>query len=186
MDAITIWLIALGLAMDAFAVAVSSGAAAKRIKLWHALRMALMFGLFQAGMLLLGALLGAAASRQLSSVAYWISFFVLVAIGVHMIFSGPDIREPEQKTAIMRVGTLLMLALATSIDALAVGVTLSFLHADFAVAAAIVGGVAFALSLVGVCIGRFLSAVIGRGGALAGGIILIAIGIKILIENVIT
>jgi putative Mn2+ efflux pump MntP len=182
MDATTIWLIALGLAMDAFAIAVSNGAAAKRIHLWHALRMALMFGVFQAGMLLLGALMGTAVSRQLTSLAYWIAFFVIGAIGVNMIVSG--FRNEKAKQEAVRIGTLLMLALATSIDALAVGVTLSFLRADIGVAAVIVGGVALVLSFVGAFVGKFLSAVIGKRGELIGGVILIAIAVKILVENV--
>ena len=184
MDAITTWFIALGLAMDAFAVAVSNGAVAKSISAWHVLRMALMFGVFQAGMLLLGSLLGRTVSDRLTSLAYWIALFVLGAIGVNMIVSGFGNKKPKQRAGGMRIGTLLVLALATSVDALAVGVTMAFMRADIGVAAAIVGGVAFGLSIVGVFAGRFLSEVIGRRGELIGGLILIAIGVRIFVENV--
>ena len=184
MDSITLWLIPIGLAMDAFAVTVSNGAVTKRIRAEHVLRMAVMFGVFQAGMLLLGSLLGKAVSQELTNLAYWIAFFVLGAIGVNMVLSGLKNQETRGDPEGLGMVALLMLALATSIDALAVGVTLSFIRADVTLAAVAVGTVTFVLSVCGVFVGKYLSSLIGKRAELIGGVILIAIGIKILVENV--
>ncbi len=143
-----------------------------------------MFGIFQAGMLFLGAVLGNAVSREFTTLAYWIAFFVLGAVGVNMILSSLKKNETKRPVSGMRFGTLLLLALATSIDALAVGVTLSFIRADVTLASAIVGGVAFVLSICGVFVGKYLSALIGKRAEFVGGLILIIIGVRILVENV--
>ncbi|MFZ5973947.1 MAG: manganese efflux pump MntP family protein [Bacillota bacterium] len=184
MDSITLWLIPLGLSMDAFAVTVSNGAVTKRIRMRHVLTMALTFGAFQAGMLLLGSLLGKVVSPQLTALAYWIAFFVLGAIGLNMILAALKNRETKTNADGLRMSALLMLALATSIDAFAVGVTLSFIRADVILAAGVVGGVTFALSICGAFVGKYLGSLIGKRAELVGGVILIGIGIKILVQNV--
>jgi putative Mn2+ efflux pump MntP len=187
MDPLSLGLISFGLSMDAFAVAVTNGAVCKTVRAVHALKMAFAFGLFQSAMLFLGSLLGRAVSTQVTSVAYWVAFLILAAIGANMVIAGLKRREaPEARSDGMRFVTLLTLALATSIDALAVGVSLSFIGADAVLPVIVVGSVTFVLTIIGAYVGRSLGALFGKRAEVVGGVILIAIGVKILIENVLS
>jgi len=187
MDPLSLGLISFGLSMDAFAVAVTNGAVCKTVRVGNALKMAFAFGLFQSAMLFLGSLLGRAVSTQVTSVAYWVAFLILAAIGANMVIAGLKRREaPEARPDGMRFVTLLTLALATSIDALAVGVSLSFIGADAVLPVIVVGSVTFVLTIIGAYVGRSLGALFGKRAEVVGGVILIAIGVKILIENVLS
>ncbi len=179
----TILLIALGLAMDAFAVSVASGFAAARFRITHALRMALSFGIFQAIMPLLGWSAGLKLRALISGVDHWVAFGLLAAVGGKMIYESFRIGEEEKASGPISFCRLMVLSVATSIDALAVGLTLSFLKVAIALPAAIIGVITFCLSLVGVYLGKRIGHLFENKIELVGGLILIAIGIKILFEH---
>lgn len=175
---------ALGLSMDAFAVSVADGARARQYKLGHAFQLALTFGLFQALMPLIGWMVGLGFKDIISSADHWIAFGLLGLVGGRMIYS--DVRggaedRPEQ-LAPRGVATILVLALATSIDALVVGFSLT-LVGSILLPAFVIGLVTFGLCFAGGRLGHKYG-YFGRGKVQAvGGIILIAIGVKILVEH---
>jgi len=180
-------LIALGLSMDAFAVAVASGATMKRLHLPRALKMALFFGGFQALMPVLGWLAGLGMKSFISGVDHWIAFGLLTAIGGKMLYEAFKIKEEEDcggpKTCPFDTGTLTVLAIATSIDALAVGVTFSVLSVSIITPVLVIGLVTFAMSVGGVKLGSSGGHFFEHRMEAAGGLILIAIGLKILIGH---
>lgn len=178
--------IAIGLSMDAFAVAICKGLGMARLNVRQALVIALFFGGFQALMPMAGWLLGAQFARYVTSVDHWIAFALLVIIGAKMIWDavreqGDDDEEPTD--AKLDLGGLLMLAIATSIDALAVGVTFAFLQVDIVSSALIIGCVTFVLSFAGVAVGHQFGRRWEKPSSIAGGIVLIFIGCKILLEH---
>jgi putative Mn2+ efflux pump MntP len=180
-------LLALGLAMDAFAVSVANGSASKRFRLRQAFKLALLFGLFQGLMPVIGWAIGFNFKDFISAADHWVAFALLGVIGGKMIYD--DLKGDVEDEAATEKGTgfysLLLLALATSIDALAVGFSLTFLH-SILVPVILIGLITFALSLTGVYLGHTYKR-FGQGKArLVGGIILIAIGIKILVEHLST
>jgi manganese efflux pump family protein len=185
MSILTSLFLAFGLAMDAFAVAAASGSAAGKFRWKEALRIAALFGFFQALMPAIGWLAGMKFKYLIQSFDHWLAFALLGVIGVVMICDDLKTGAENESDDIEKTGTffsLLALGVATSIDAMAVGLSLTFLDSILAPAVTI-GLVTFALSLAGVCLGhryrRF-----GRGKAkLVGGLILIGIGTKILIEH---
>ena len=182
----TTFLMALGLSMDAFAVSVADGAHARQQRFSHAFQLALTFGLFQALMPLIGWMMGLGFKDIISSVDHWIAFGMLGLVGGKMIYS--DLRAKaegvEESFVPGGVTTLLVLAVATSIDALAVGFSLTFLP-SILMPVLIIGLVTFFLCLAGVHLGQRYRR-IGRSKIQAvGGAILIAIGIKILIEHLV-
>lgn len=179
----TIIIIAFGLAMDAFAVSVASGLEMTRLKIRHAMRMALSFGFFQAIMPILGWAAGNQARAFISGVDHWIAFGLLTAIGIKMIYEAFKIKEKVNEPEEMSIYILLMLSIATSIDALAVGISLSFLKVAIVMPSIIIGVVTFSLSLAGVLIGRRFGHFFETKIEIAGGLILTGIGIKILIEH---
>ena len=176
----TIILIALGLAMDAFAVSIVSGAAYKKLHVKYALRMALFFGGFQAAMPLLGYFAGLTIRGYIETYDHWIAFALLAAVGAKMIYESFTIEQAEKKLDPAGVLVLLMLSLATSIDALAVGVTLSLITTSIALAVIVIGVVTFILSYLGVAIGKRFGHFFENKIEALGGIVLIAIGIEIL------
>jgi putative Mn2+ efflux pump MntP len=180
----TTFLMALGLSMDAFAVSVADGARARQRRFGHAFRLALTFGLFQALMPLMGWAVGLGFKDIISSVDHWIAFGMLGLVGGKMIYG--DLRAQaqgvEDPLVPGGVTTLLVLAVATSIDALAVGFSLTFLPSIF-LPVLVIGLVTFFLCLAGAHLGQRYRR-FGRSKVQAlGGTILIAIGIKILIEH---
>lgn len=174
--------IAVGLAMDAFAVSVCKGLSMKRIKWKSAIIIALYFGIFQAMMPVVGFLLGSTFSGPIQVIDHWIAFGLLSAIGINMIKESRD-DELEKRNDKIDVKTMLVLAIATSIDALAIGVTFSFFEINLILAIVLIGTVTFALSLVGVVIGNKFGDKLQNKAELVGGIILIVMGIKILLEH---
>jgi len=180
-------LIALGLSMDAFAVAVASGATMKRLHLPHALKMALFFGGFQALMPALGWLAGLGMKNFISGVDHWIAFGLLSAIGGKMLYEAFKIKEEEDcggpKTCPFDTGTLTVLAIATSIDALAVGLTFAALAVSIVAPVLVIGAVTFAMSVAGVRLGSSGGHFFEHRMEAAGGFILIGIGLKILAEH---
>ena len=178
-----LFLLAAGLSMDAFAVSICKGLAMGRIKLRHMLTVGMWFGGFQALMPLLGYLLGSTLSNVVAEFDHWIACALLAIIGGNMIREALDHDEELPPDASVTPGSMIMPAIATSIDALAVGVTFAFLEVPVGLAVGVIGGVAFVCSAVGVKIGSVFGAKYKSGAEMAGGIVLILIGIKILAEG---
>ena len=191
MTTIEIWLLAVGLAMDCFAISIASGIMLKRTLRRPMLMMAFFFGLFQAGMPLIGWACASTFSHLIEDVDHWIAFGILAFLGVRMVRESFKEEECRQDFDPTRLKVVLMLAVATSIDALAVGVSFAFLGMKSVAAilppVGIIGFVSFALSLVGLMFGiRFGCGIARRLKAERwGGVILVLIGLKILIEHLI-
>lgn len=173
--------------MDAFAVAVASGATMKRLHLPHALKMGFFFGAFQALMPVLGWLAGLGMRSFISGVDHWIAFVLLTGIGGKMLYEAFRIKEEEDcggpKTCPFDNGTLTVLAIATSIDALAVGITFSVLQVSIISPVLVIGLVTFLMSVAGVKMGSAGGHFFEHKMEAAGGLILIAIGLKILLGH---
>ena len=176
-----IFLLAVGLSMDAFAVSVCKGLSVQRLKPRHGAICGAYFGGFQALMPLIGWLLGRQFESLIKNIDHWIAFVLLVLIGANMVRE--SFGKDEEVNDSFSFKTMLPLAVATSIDALAVGVTFVFLDVNIWIAIALIGVTTFTLSAVGVKIGNVFGAKYKSKAELAGGIILIALGIKILIEH---
>ena len=173
-------LIAVGLSMDAFAVSICKGLSLKELKPKHAALVGLYFGGFQALMPVLGWLLGYRFEHFITSIDHWIAFVLLTAIGVGMI---REAKKAEELDDDLSFRTMLLLAIATSIDALAVGITFAFLSVRILPAAGLIGLTTFLLSALGVYIGHVFGLKYKAKAELAGGVILIFIGLKILLEH---
>lgn len=183
MDVLTILFIAFGLAMDAFAVSVASGFAIKNLRLRNAVTIAFFFGSFQAVMPVIGWLAGYSLRSFIASFDHWIAFGLLGFIGLKMIYESTKMDGESDPRDPLNVAVLLMLSVATSIDALAVGLSLSILDVLIITPALIIGIITFLLSLLGVYIGDRFGHFFEKKIEFAGGLILIGIGIKILIEH---
>jgi len=176
-----LFVIAVGLSMDAFAVSVCKGLSVPRLRLWHALLCGAYFGAFQGLMPLLGWFLGVRFQNLIVSVDHWIAFVLLSFIGINMI---REAREEEKcADCSFHFRAMLPLAVATSIDALAVGVTFAFLQVDILPAVVFIGVTTFCLSAVGAKVGAVFGAKFRSKAEIAGGVILIAMGVKILVEH---
>lgn len=183
MEVITIIVIAVGLSMDAFAVSIVSGSVYRQLHVKHALRMAVFFGGFQALMPLIGSLAGLSAKDYIVDYDHWVAFGILGAVGGKMIYESFKIKSVEENFDPSNIITLLLLSVATSIDALAVGLTLSFITRSIAAAAAVIGLTTFILSYLGVWIGKKYGHFFENKIEIVGGLILIGLGVKILIEH---
>ncbi|MCW4044829.1 MAG: manganese efflux pump MntP family protein [Candidatus Bathyarchaeota archaeon] len=182
MDIITMMLIAAGLAMDAFAVSMANGMATPHQKKKNALIMASFFGSFQMLMPIVGWLAGLAMAELISGVDHWIAFSLLTFIGGKMIYEST--RKEDRASSNLRLRTLLTLSFATSIDALMVGLSFAFLQTSLALPIIIIGLVTFSLSFTGFSFGSTIGKIFGNKIKAVGGIILIIIGIKILLEHI--
>ena len=185
-ELITIAVIAVALAMDAFAVSIVSGAAYRQLHVKHALRIALFFGAFQAVMPLIGSLAGLTLKGHIARYDHWVAAALLTAVGAKMIYESFKIEEAEKKFGPTSLITLLALAVATSIDALAVGITLSLITKSIILAVVIIGLVTFILSYLGVVIGKRFGHFFETKIEILGGIILIAIAVKILAAHILS
>ena len=177
----------VGLAMDAFAVSICKGLAMRKVNKKQAVIIALFFGGFQAIMPVIGWLLCKGFQTYIEAFDHWIAFALLAFIGVKMIIE--TLREKEDDVVIeemdppLDMKEMLMLAIATSIDALAVGISLAALDRPIVESAAIIGVVTFVISIIGVYIGKFFGNRYKKRAELTGGIILVLIGVKILCEH---
>ncbi len=186
---LTYILVAVALSMDAFAVSVSSGICIPHLKLRHALRASAAFGLFQFFMPVAGWLVGGAFRSLIQGFDHWIAFILLAFVGGKMIKESFDIEDPsscddpDEAKGILDLKTLLVLAVATSIDALAVGLSYSVLGQPIFLPSIIIGVVTFALCLVGTEFGKKLGTAFERWAEIAGGAMLVIIGLKILVEH---
>jgi manganese efflux pump family protein len=184
MSFLTLLLIAVGLAMDCFAVSLGVGTAGTAIGPRPTFRLFFHFGLFQGGMTLIGWLVGKTVVAYIAKVDHWVAFALLAFVGVRMIWGGfqklgggPAIPNPSRGL------TLVMLSIATSIDALAVGLSLALLNMNVFWSALVIGGVSAVLSLVGLLLGNQLGLRYGKLMEILGGIILIGIGLRVVITH---
>ena len=181
-----ILLIGIGLSMDAFAVAVSKGLSMQKINYKAGLIIALFFGVFQAGMPLIGYFAAIRFERYIVAADHWVAFGLLLFIGGKAIVESiKEIRSGEKKEENfkLRYGELVVLAFATSVDALAVGISFAFLSVQIWKSVSIIGVTTFLISFAGVCIGNRFGAKLKAKAEIAGGVILILIGLKILLEH---
>ena len=188
MDIFTLLGIGIALSMDAFSVSICKGLATKRFSFKTALLCAIWFGGFQALMPLVGYFLGAQFEHFITNIDHWISFGLLLFIGVNMIreaLSGKDDEVGEESCACTGFKTMLMLAVATSIDALAVGVTFAFLKVNIWFSVMVIGVTTFVFSFCGVRIGNIFGSRYSKVAEITGGVILILLGVKILLEHLI-
>lgn len=183
MEVLTLSLLGVGLAADAFTVSVTSGLLIQRIKLNKALKIALFFGGFQALMPILGWLIGLSFREWIVEIDHWVVFGVLGYIGGKMIYEAVWGDDETVAFNPLEFYTLLGLAIATSIDALATGLGLAVIHTSIFMAAALIGIITFTLSLIGVFLGHKLGDILSTKADIVGGVILIAIGSRILWEH---
>ena len=174
--------LAIGLAMDAFAVSICKGLSVKKIKPRHLVITGLYFGGFQAVMPLIGYYLGISFSNYIEMVDHWIAFVLLALIGFNMIREALS-KDDEKQTDDFFFISMLPLAVATSIDALAVGVSLAFLKVNIFSSISLIGAITFVLSAIGVLLGKKVGSRFKSKAELLGGIILIVMGVKILFEH---
>ena len=179
---IELFLMGVGLSMDAFAVSICKGLGMRKVNKKQALVIGLFFGGFQALMPFVGWLLGSQFEKYITSIDHWIAFVLLGIIGINMIKESRE-DEDEELNASFDVKTMLALAVATSIDALAVGITFAFLNYPIGEAVTIIGLTTFCISIGGVYVGNFFGNRYKKKAELAGGIILVLIGVKILLEH---
>lgn len=174
-------LLGIGLSMDAFAVAVCKGLSSEKFSIKNALIVGAWFGIFQALMPLVGYLLGTLIVDYIKEIDHWIAFALLGFIGGKMIYEA--IKGEEKRDASVAFWTMLPLAIGTSIDAMAAGITLALGSANIYIAIAVIGVITFILSAVGVKIGNIFGAKFQKKAEIFGGIMLISLGLKILIEH---
>ena len=182
MDLLTLLTLAVGLAMDAFAVSICKGLAMREKVMKKGIIVGLWFGGFQALMPTIGFFLGTQFKDQITSIDHWIAFVLLGLIGINMVKEALS-NDEEQADDSIAVKEMFMLAVATSIDALAVGITFAFLNVHIVSAASMIGVCTFLISFVGVKIGNIFGTKYKSKAELAGGIILILLGFKILFEH---
>jgi putative Mn2+ efflux pump MntP len=176
-------LIGIGLSMDCFAVAIAAGAHLNVSRARTALTLAVFFGAFQAGMTLAGFFLGSGFAPLIAAYDHWVAALLLFAIGGKMIREGIQDTEEEEAPDVVSIIAVTYLAIATSIDALAVGISFAFLNETVLVPALIIGIVAALFSCAGVFLGGKIAHILGRRADIAGGVILMLIGIRILMEH---
>lgn len=182
MGLIELFLIAVGLSMDAFAVSVCKGLAMPKCTFKKAAIVGLWFGGFQALMPAIGYVLGAQFQETIASIDHWIAFVLLALIGGNMIHEALD-NDEEEADASLDVKSMFLLAVATSIDALAIGITFAFLKVNIIPAVCFIGIVTFIISFAGVKIGNVFGARYKNKAEIVGGVILILLGLKILLEH---
>ena len=183
MSLLEIFLIALGLAMDAFAVCLCAGTTGFINGPRPVFRLAFHFGLFQALMPALGWLVGVGVERYISAFDHWVAFGMLAFVGVRMVRSGLDADDDGPCVDPSRGGTLVMLAIATSIDAFAVGLSFAVLRVSIVWPVIIIGLVAALMSILGIYLGNRLGQTFGKRMEVIGGLILVIIGIRVVISH---
>lgn len=184
MGIIELIILSIGLAMDALAVAICKGLSMAKMSWKKACIVGAYFGIFQAGMPLIGYLLGINFQSKITHIDHWIAFILLGIIGINMIKEAISNKEDKSNDSV-KFKDMIILAIATSIDALAVGITFAFLNVDILIAITLIGVITFIISVVGVKIGNIFGDKYEKKAELAGGLILILLGLKILLEHLI-
>jgi putative Mn2+ efflux pump MntP len=183
MDFITIIGIALGLSFDTFAVSLSCGVVESNMRFKNAIRIALMLALFQGAMPVLGYFLGSTVSQHIGKLDHWVAFGLLMILGTRMVIEGLKKEDDREPVDFRRLSVLLTMAVGTSIDAFAVGISFAFLNVKIWSAGLLIGTVTFLASMTAIRIGKSAGSRLGSRVEILGGIILAAIGTKILIEH---
>jgi len=185
MDYVSLIFIAIGLSMDAFAVAICNGMAMKSVKVRHAVAFGLMFGGMQAIMPIIGYFVGSLVSGYIESFAYWIAFILLALIGGKMLLDAFRGKEEDsiKDGQFISLAALFALGVATSIDALVVGINFALIEWNIWISALVIGVVTFTLSFAGVYAGKKLGMALQKYATILGGVVLIAIGLKILLQH---
>ena len=187
MNPASLVILAFAMSTDAFAASIGKGAALRRTRFPEALRIGVIFGTVEAITPVIGWAIGLAATRFVSEWDHWIAFVLLGALGTHMIWEGVKPVEPEandeQAPERKSVWLLAVTALATSIDAMAVGVTLAFADVNIVAAAVAIGLATTLMVTIGIMLGRAIGSLIGKRAEIAGGVVLIAIGITVVYEH---
>lgn len=184
MDFLTLLFIAIALGIDAFAVSLSAGAYLVKADSRQTFRLSFHFGLFQALMPIFGWLAGTTFVSLIEDVDHWIAFGLLVIIGGRMLYNASQKEDHRIRRDVTKGWSLISLSLATSIDALAVGLSLSLISVDIVFPSIVIGIVAAVMSLIGIRLGERISHIIGTHMEFIGGIVLILIGVKIVIEHI--
>lgn len=182
MSLFTLFTLAVGLSMDAFAVAVCKGLAMRKSSIGKSVVVGLWFGGFQGLMPLIGYLLGVQFKDKITAIDHWIAFVLLGLIGLNMIKESRE-QEEEESSDSLAPADMLVLAVATSIDALAVGITFAFLNVNIIAAVSFIAVITFILSVIGVKVGNVFGTRYKSRAEFVGGVILILLGIKILLEH---
>ncbi|WNW13637.1 manganese efflux pump MntP [Pseudomonas sp. DTU_2021_1001937_2_SI_NGA_ILE_001] len=185
MNPISLVFLALAMSTDAFAAAIGKGSALHKPRLIEALRTGLIFGIIEAITPMIGWAIGHAASLWVADWDHWIAFTLLVCLGLHMIHNGlkSDDEEAEEKSSQHSFLILAVTAVATSIDALAVGVGLAFVDVNIFIAAAAIGLATLVMVTLGVMLGRVLGTLVGKRAEIIGGVVLMLVGATILYEH---
>lgn len=183
MDFLTILLVALGLSFDTFAVSLSFGVVQNRILFWQASRIALVLAVFQAGLTVIGYFLGSFVSDFVKAADHWIALGLLGFLGTRMIVEGVKRRENEKARDYTKTRELVTVAIGTSIDAFAVGISFAFLNMNIWISGVIIGMVTFLASMTAIRIGKSAGRRLGQRVEIAGGLILVVIGVKIFLEH---
>lgn len=176
-------LLALGLALDAFAVSVAFGISARHPAPGHALRIGALFGIFQAVMPLIGWQTGSLVGDFMAGIDHWVAFALLSAVGIHMIYESSRSSDRRNEIDPADIRILLVLSVATSIDALAAGISFAFFDVAILRTVLVIGIITFCLSFIGYYLGKRIGHVFEKRMRILGGIILISIGVKILLEH---
>jgi len=186
MDLLVLIGIAIGLSMDALAVSVANGIMIKKLQVRHAFRIAFSFGFFQAIMPLIGWAAGITFSSYIKNFDHWIAFVLLLLVGGRMIWESVSASQKDEVVRnCLHFPTLLILSIATSIDALAVGVSFAFLDLVIWLPILLIGLITFVICFIGVILGNKLGPIFGNKLGIIGGVVLIGIGVKILLEHLI-
>jgi putative Mn2+ efflux pump MntP len=181
---LSILIVALGLSADCFAVALSASCAKKSLVYWQGFRLSLSFGLFQSAMTVIGWLAGRTVVDFISSYDHWLAFGLLLFVGGRMIWESLHEKDGEETRGdITGWLMLLTLSIATSLDALAVGLSFAFLKVNLVLASTTIGIMALIITLLGFFVGKKLGGLVGKRAEIIGGIILILIGVRILLEH---
>ncbi|MBN2682570.1 MAG: manganese efflux pump [Bacteroidales bacterium] len=182
MDLLFVFLVAFGLSFDSFAVAICSGLRMPKILFFDAAKIAFSLAFFQGAFPLLGWLLGYYVKDYIEAVDHWIAFAILGFLGVRMVLESFKPDDCKQFNP-LKLKTMVTMSVATSIDAFAVGITFSFIETPILLSCAIIGAVTFVVAMTGILIGKKTGSVFGKRMEIAGGIILILLGVKILLEH---
>lgn len=182
MDFITLLLLAVGLCFDTFAVSVSSGLIRKEILFWQAVRIALILAIFQAFMPVFGWLGGMSISKWIEPFDHWIALGILTLLGIKMLIESQKNTE-DKNIDPLNTRIIITMAIATSIDALAVGISFAIVKVNMILAVITIGSVTFIASMLGILFGKKTGSHLGQRMEIIGGLILIAIGVKIVIEH---
>jgi len=182
MDLITLFLLSIGLCFDTFAVSVSSGLLRKEIVFWQAVRIAFFLAIFQAAMPVLGWLGGITIKEWIESYDHWVALGILSILGIKMLVESFK-KDEEKNINPLDIKVIISMALATSIDAFAVGISFAIIEVNMLLAFIIIGSVTFITSMLGILFGKKTGSHFGQKMEIIGGLILIAIGIKIVVEH---